>query len=311
MYLINSTKSTNPSPASNSDFPSILQTDKYMERRLSPSLEDSIYAILKELISTENKALVDCFGITFIRQLINSSRFSTYTTNIIMQDRPYFKGYPSGNYLKQVSKVLELWSQSSSFPIKYNAVQGFTSEVTSKELESYSNISTCINELIVHIRDDSAQTIAETLLVSLGPRGVLFCLGVRRTQGSTDKHMLPQRNILENVFGQIYTKEESKTASNLSVGARSLTKHAHRSSEGFWGKISGTDSMKNSAAQELLRRLLNEAVWINIHCLPNEEPVVEVRVSQGYGARWLILKKMFRGFVEPMMEGGHEKGWKH
>jgi hypothetical protein len=282
-----------------------------MERRLSPSSEDLIYAVLKEIISSENKALVDCFGITFIRQLITSARFNTYTSNIVLQDPPFFKGYPSGNYLKQLSKVLDLWSQSSTFPIKYNPVQGFTSEVTSKELESFSNIPGCVNDLVTHIRDDSAPTIAENLLISLGPRGVLFCLGVRRTQGSIDKQMLPQRNILENVFGQIYSKEESKTASNLSVGARSLTKHAHRSSEGFWGKITGTDSMKNSAAQELLRRLLNEAVWINIHCLPNDEPVVEVRVTQGYGARWLILKKMFRGFVEPMMEGGHEKGWKH
>lgn len=282
-----------------------------MERRLSPSTEDQIYTAIKECMSSENKAIVDCYGIAFVRQLINSSRFNSFTTNIIMQDPPFFKGYPSGNYLRQIAKVLDLWGQSASFPITYNSVQGFSSEVTQKELESLSHVSGCVTDLIAHLADASANTLAENLLISLGPRGALFCLGVRRTQGSTDKHMLPQRNILENVFGQIYSKEESKTASNLSVGARSLTKHAHRSSEGFWGKISGTDAMKNSSAQDLLRRLLNEAVWINIHCLPNEEPVVEVRVSQGYGARWLIAKKMFRGFVEPMMEGGHEKGWKH
>lgn len=42
----------------------------------------------------------------------------------------------------------------------------------------------------------------------------------------------------------------------------------------------------------------------------------------GYGARWLAILSdsgskndrpvlKFRGFVEPMMENGHEVGWKH
>lgn len=282
-----------------------------MERRRSASTEEQIYAILKDSISSENKPLIDCFGTVFIRQLLNSTRFSTSVPNIIMQEPPCFKGYPSGNYLKQVSKVLELWGQTTHFPISYTAVSGFQTEITQKELGSLSDITPFITDLISHLSDSSALTIAENLLINLGPRGVLFCLGVRRTQGSTDKYMLPQRNIIENSFSQIYSKEESKNSSNLSVGARSLTKHAHRSSEGFWGKISGTDQMKNQVSQDVLRRLLNEAAWMNIHCLPNEEPVLEVRVSQGYGARWLILKKVFRGFVEPMMEGGHEKGWKH
>lgn len=285
--------------------------NNYMERRRSPSTEDQIYAILKDCLSNENKPLTDCFGTTFIRQLLNSTRFSTSVSNIIVQDPLSFKGYPSGNYLKQIAKVLELWSSSSHFPITYPSLLGFQTEMTEKELESFSHISACITDLISHLSETSSATIAQGLLISLGPRGILFCLGVRRTQGSTDKYMLPQRNIIEKCFSQIYSKEESKGSSNLSVGARSLTKHAHRSSEGFWGKITGQDHVKNQVAQDVLRRLLNEAAWINIHCLPNEEPVLEVRVSEGYGARWLIEKKIFRGFVEPMMEGGHEKGWKH
>ena len=282
-----------------------------MERRLSGSTEDQIYSILKDSFSSESKPLIDIYGTIFIRQLLNSTRYNSSLSNIIMQEPPCFKGYPSGNYLKQVAKVLEIWSQSTHFPISYSTLSGFQTESTQKELESLSIITPYITDLISHITDSSALTIAENLLINLGPRGVLFCLGVRRTQGSTDQYMLPQRSIIESSFSQIYSKEESKGSSNLSVGARSLTKHAHRSSEGFWGKIAGTDHMKNNNAQDVLRRLLNEAAWLNIHCLPNEEPILEVRVTQGYGARWLIQKKSFRGFVEPMMEGGHEKGWKH
>lgn len=31
----------------------------------------------------------------------------------------------------------------------------------------------------------------------------------------------------------------------LSVGARALCKHAHRSSEGYWGEPRGTEQVKN------------------------------------------------------------------
>lgn len=66
------------------------------------------------------------------------------------------------------------------------------------------------------------------------------------------------------------------------------------------------------------------------------EFIIEVRVKEGYGARWICSQKdknnknnvenknklkldidinnielKFRGFVEPMMLNGHEIGWKH
>jgi hypothetical protein len=37
--------------------------------------------------------------------------------------------------------------------------------------------------------------------------------------------------------------------SRLTVGARGLTKHAHRSSEGFWGENRGTELQKNDNAR--------------------------------------------------------------
>lgn len=35
----------------------------------------------------------------------------------------------------------------------------------------------------------------------------------------------------------------------LSVGARALCKHAHRSSEGYWGEPRGTEQVKNQHAK--------------------------------------------------------------
>eukprot|EP00525_Craspedostauros_australis_P007468 CAMPEP_0198130372 /NCGR_PEP_ID=MMETSP1442-20131203/53810_1 /TAXON_ID= /ORGANISM="Craspedostauros australis, Strain CCMP3328" /LENGTH=154 /DNA_ID=CAMNT_0043790971 /DNA_START=39 /DNA_END=500 /DNA_ORIENTATION=+ len=130
----------------------------------------------------------------------------------------------------------------------------------------------------------------------------------------------------------------------LSLAARARAKHAHRGSEQFFGVAKGTQERQNREAQEILRTMLRTAVWMNIHTFggcQEEEPVLELRVSSGYGARWKFTKikdddddggadnsstaskanqgtttgtskeyrMQFRGFLEPQMEDGHLKGW--
>jgi hypothetical protein len=102
----------------------------------------------------------------------------------------------------------------------------------------------------------------------------------------------------------------SNNTPQLSVGARALCKHAHRSSEGFWGEPRGTEIQKNANARGVNDKILQNCVWINIHSLPRDEYVIECRVEQGYGIRWTI-DGTFRGFLEPQMLQGHSKGWKH
>ena len=99
---------------------------------------------------------------------------------------------------------------------------------------------------------DSAATIkiselVTQLLCGLGARGILTLLGVRKTIGSKDK-ILPPADVLIRGFNKPFTRqvqfisgdeemdEEAKkraavNACQLSVGARALMKHAHRSSE--------------------------------------------------------------------------------
>lgn len=101
-----------------------------------------------------------------------------------------------------------------------------------------------------------------------------------------------------------------KHPSRLTVGARALTKHAHRSSEGFWGLIKGTEAEKNDSAETVARLIIDECIWVNAHILPHSEHIIECRNSKGYGIRWTI-KGEFRGFLEPQMEGGHDKKWRH
>ncbi|KAF9450384.1 hypothetical protein P691DRAFT_810455 [Macrolepiota fuliginosa MF-IS2] len=123
----------------------------------------------------------------------------------------------------------------------------------------------------------------------------------------------------------------------LTAGARAWTKHAHRSQElhpsqiskkskgepGWWGRAQGSKATLNENAQTLFWKIANAASWRNLHWLPHQVLVYEMRVPEGYGMRWSqdqslkeggSLKErpwVFRGFVEPMIENGHEIGWRH
>ena len=158
------------------------------------------------------------------------------------------------------------------------------------------------------------------LLFAIGQRGVMTMLGFRKTQGSQEKPWPTSDDLLANFNrpNQVLTEEERQRLkklknlpSKLTVGARALCKHAHRSSEGFWGDPRGTEQIKNDYAELKASMIMRECVWVNLHLLPHQEMTIECRIELGYGMRWTIKDNAFRGFLEPQMEGGHDKGWKH
>lgn len=115
------------------------------------------------------------------------------------------------------------------------------------------------------------------------------------------------------------------TNSGLTAGAKAWSKHAHRSGEGmgWWGgQPKGPVASINERALVLFDRVMDNATWRNLHWLPHQVLVYEVRVEEGYGMRWsqdrsreesgvVDMPWIFRGFVEPMMEDGHQVGWRH
>ena len=151
-----------------------------------------------------------------------------------------------------------------------------------------------------------------------GDRGVLATLGLRFTVGTDPRGLLPP------YWSDLLTAAaaRNKLHTPLSVAARARAKHAHRGQqEQFFGVVRGSAETQNLAAHEIIVRLLQEAVWINIHTFGGTgTPCLEVRVVSGYGARWTADWSLdpanptsveFRGFLEPQMEDGHEKSWKH
>eukprot|EP00747_Dinoflagellata_sp_TGD_P224968 gnl/TRDRNA2_/TRDRNA2_98137_c1_seq1.p1 gnl/TRDRNA2_/TRDRNA2_98137_c1~~gnl/TRDRNA2_/TRDRNA2_98137_c1_seq1.p1 ORF type:complete len:309 (+),score=17.23 gnl/TRDRNA2_/TRDRNA2_98137_c1_seq1:139-927(+) len=133
------------------------------------------------------------------------------------------------------------------------------------------------------------------LLDNLDVWGVLSLLRSRRTIGS--QPMLPPSvGVLRASFRRI-CNEGSK--SKLTVGARALAKHCHRSKTKFWGSnLTGGDAEKNQHSLARLDVLLKSAVWWNIHELQGQV-CFEVRQHEGYGARWSANGSRFLGFLEP------------
>lgn len=133
------------------------------------------------------------------------------------------------------------------------------------------------------------------------------------------------------------------TNTGLMAGAKAWSKHAHRSGDpesgeervGWWGgQPKGPVASINERALVLIDKVMDNATWRNLHWLPHHVLVYEVRVEEGYGMRWsqdrsqLVVEVdedgagesvfetlqapwMFRGFVEPMMENGHDIRWRH
>ena len=124
----------------------------------------------------------------------------------------------------------------------------------------------------------------------------------------------------------------------LTAGAKAWSKHGHRSqghptspgdsaeggtanatqSKGWWGTPSGSVAKINEKALLLFEKVVDNATWRNLHWLPHQILVYEVRGEEGYGMRWSQdvgaqqpFPWVFRGFVEPMMENGHQVGWRH
>ncbi|XP_030840356.1 uncharacterized protein LOC100888873 [Strongylocentrotus purpuratus] len=154
--------------------------------------------------------------------------------------------------------------------------------------------------------DDEKKHKISQLFRDIGKRGLLDLLGVRRTVGTEDTFP-PTRDILQTSF-----RELNKASSQLTVGARALEKHCHRDqSNNWWGRPKGNDQSKNENAERVLNKILNEVGWLNIHQLPHALPILEVRNTDGYGARWSPDGKEFRGFLEPPMIAGWETGYKH
>ncbi|KAI9484919.1 hypothetical protein BDB00DRAFT_878337 [Zychaea mexicana] len=151
--------------------------------------------------------------------------------------------------------------------------------------------------------EHSKEGLHRLLFEKLLPEDWRIFLQIRTTTGgSTFRVMPPSLRECFETFTRVYQKTNAKPRRHgqpyqLTVGAKALT-----------------EAKKNEHANEILKQILSDPVWINLHTLPHDRNVFEIRQSQGYGVRWTTEGDGvwgFRGFLEPQMEDGHSSKWVH
>jgi len=213
---------------------------------------------------------------------------------------------PQRPYYKEVSKMIFIWIVNKQVPVTFSKIFGL------EEVENDTTRLSLLTEQIVALYSDwkslddtSRCSVVTQLLSKIQVRGILTLLRVRKTKGSID-HFPPS---CKQMLAAFYSPHSH--AKPLSVGARALSKHYLRSTDGWWGDNKGSDPVKNRKAAEVVMKIFERAIWLNIHLLPHDVKIFEVRLPEGYGARWSHDGLFFRGFLEPQMENGHEAGWMH
>jgi hypothetical protein len=167
-------------------------------------------------------------------------------------------------------------------------------------------------------------------LNTIQTRGILEYLGLRTTIGSvgsdeskfsktcgfcSEKYLnyVPDVATLLQAANQPCTPNANPP--RLTDAGRARAKHAHRGIvDQYFGVVKGSTLEKNAAASKIVSNMIHNALWINIHVFGGvDDPVLEIRTKEGYGARWSIIMESFRfrGFLEPQMLDGFEKKWKH
>lgn len=218
--------------------------------------------------------------------------------------------YPRYPLYMEISKKLHQWMEKGEFPVKSKACGLLTEgDFVEERKEIAEKVTPILADLKIswtEITDAEKSRQLTSIIKILGVRGLLDLLNIRHTQGSVDSFPPPLATLIASF------NEKHKPNANLTVGARALSKHCHRDvSSEWWGSCAGSEQAKNEHANTIVMRIIGDASWINIHMLPHDLKVIEVRCAEGYGARWSYDGKIFRGFLEPQMEDGHAAGWKH
>ncbi|OUM66867.1 hypothetical protein PIROE2DRAFT_5850 [Piromyces sp. E2] len=269
----------------------------------------------------------------FNNKNINASNFE-FPMLKNLEDNPFLffeKGLPNKPYYKTIAYIIYSWNKNKEFP--YN----FIDHNMPNEIEEYKIIKTELNEKIKKLYltlSNQAQNKKEIYWNFFNKFSIAELLVLL---GSSKVILPPSINDCIKAFVDVHPKDKQcKKYGGLTVGARALSKHCHRDQTNkWWGDYTGNTLNKNNCAINILIKLLKSMSWINIHKLPHDINVYEIRNTHGYGARWYFkinpeyLNQIesqniidinniklrydieFRGFLEPQDIHGHENKWRH
>ena len=131
-----------------------------------------------------------------------------------------FSGYPNGNFLKQVCVVMSLWHDIARFPVLYPEIESLKPhDDTPNFLMSLDKLTPVIADIFKELTgitesNKSPRALQKEIcefLCLLEPRGFLTCLGIRKTVGSQDMVLPPEKSDLEDMYNRLnkpLTEEE-------------------------------------------------------------------------------------------------------
>jgi hypothetical protein len=168
----------------------------------------------------------------------------------------------------------------------------FSAECTPPYAEAFEPFRTAL-------RNPTPQALAEAIQTA-GCGNLLVLLGQRRTPATLidARGIPPTLGVLTAAASVRHHPDEE-----LTVAARALAKHAHRSRDHqAWGKPSGPAAGQNEYASMVVLSILVERTWWNVFGHFQHDTVYEARWDSGHGARWGHDGTTFIGFLEPFDE---------
>ena len=166
--------------------------NKQNEEANSSSEEEEINKLLYEtvldILETKGQDLLLKFHPQFIDMLLHSTgAFKPEAYNIAQTDKKafYFMGYPACDFVKQLCHVLQLWGKRKQFPVQFHPLAGFTDE-TAEFIEQLNKLTPLLADVLALVAENGPCLFRDLkdFLMLLEMRGVMTCLGFRKTTGS-------------------------------------------------------------------------------------------------------------------------------
>ncbi|KAK8682683.1 hypothetical protein V6N13_055062 [Hibiscus sabdariffa] len=170
------------------------------------------------------------------------------------------------------SKMLEAEGISQVLPgVKSTeeGVQIYRKFYTEEKERSNGALAICVSNLVAQ-----PSILLAGILSKLSYEGVQRLLGLAHTTGTIADALPPPKSTLLSSFMLPYNPDVK--GSTLTHGARALAKHVDRSS----------NSNKNDLAMGVILNLITNSCWLNVYTVQPHGDVFEIRVAEGYGARW-------------------------
>lgn len=121
---------------------------------------EDLYNYMNEVFISRPTNITEAFSSEFIDSLIQRCgldevyKYEPQNYNVVTRDQCIyiFQGYPDGDLLKQVARVLELWNENKKFPVKFVGFHGLEDD-THTIVNSLAHLTPLIQQIFTGIKE--------------------------------------------------------------------------------------------------------------------------------------------------------------